>query len=174
MAEIQAHINRHASKYAALAMATAAVAAPFEGYKPIASHNWFDPKGVIDIGYGSTNGDLPGLKVGDHITKEEARKVMADKLARKYIPPLTVCILDFEKMPLSRQVAFADTAYNTGYAGVCRSSMARKINAGDVQGACEAFKDYKIGVRQPNGTIKVYPGLVRRRKNARALCLQED
>lgn len=167
MAEIKAHVNRHASKYAALALAAAAVAAPFEGFKPVASHNWFDPPGTIDIGYGSTNGDIPGLKIGDHISEEEARNFMADKLATKYLPPLRICIPGFDAMPQPRQVAYLDAAYNLGYGGVCRSSMARKVNAGDVQGACEAFMLYT----HANG--RVLPGLVRRRKAERALCLQD-
>lgn len=168
MAEIRAHINRHASKYAGLVMATAAIAAPFEGYKPVASHNWFDPKGVIDIGYGSTQGDIPGLKVGDHISKANAQALLADKLATKYLPPLRICIPAFDKMPQPRQVAFLDAAYNLGYAGVCRSSMTRRINEGDVKGACAAFMLYT----RANG--RVLPGLVRRRKAERALCLQDN
>jgi lysozyme len=168
MAEIRAHVNRHASKYAALVMATAAFAAPMEGFKSTASHNWFDPPGTVDIGFGSTSGDIPGLKIGDHITKPEAEKLLADKLATKYLPPLRICIHNFDAMPQPRQIAFLDASYNLGYGGVCRSSMARKINWGDVQGACDAFLEYT------HANHRVLPGLVKRRQNERALCLQDN
>ena len=146
----------------------AAFIAPQEGFKPVASHNWFDPAGVVDYGYGTTNREDPTIRVGDRITEPEARDLLAGRLASKYLPPLRRCIRNFDRMPVSRQVAFLSASYNLGDHAVCRSSMARKINAGDVRGACDAFRLY---VRAAG---RVLPGLVRRREAERKLCLQEE
>ena len=52
----------------------------FEGFYPKAYH---DQGGVITIGYGFTKSEIPGLKIGDVITREEADKVL-DKSLKKY------------------------------------------------------------------------------------------
>lgn len=151
----------------AVALSAAAFAAPREGFEPVAKHERIDPPGVITEGYGRTNYDDPGLKIGDTITEIEARRLLADDLARKYLPPIRVCIRGFDKMPLSRQVAFLDGAYNLGSRTICKSSMVRKLNAGDLRGACDAFMLYD----RANG--KVIRGLQKRRADERALCLKE-
>jgi lysozyme len=69
-------------------------------------------------------------------------------------------------MPDARFVAVLSLAHNIGIRGVCRSSIARDLNAGDTQRACDDFLKYDraVGV--------VFPGLTRRRKAERALCLE--
>lgn len=57
-------------------------------------------------------------------------------------------------------------AYNIGVGGYCRSTVAKRFNAGDGRGACDAFRLWnKAGGR-------VIPGLVRRREYERAICLK--
>jgi lysozyme len=74
-------------------------------------------------------------------------------------------------IPLGRltdgqKVAFVDAAYNIGVANFCSSSMARKTNAGDVVGACNALLLWnKVGGRE-------VAGLTKRRQRERELCMR--
>lgn len=57
-------------------------------------------------------------------------------------------------------------AYNIGGARYCRSTVARRFNAGDLRGACDAFRAYnRAGGR-------VVRGLVNRRDFERSICLK--
>lgn len=61
--------------------------------------------------------------------------------------------------------AATSLAYNIGTAGYCRSTVARRFNAGDWRGGCDAFLMWnKAGGR-------VIAGLTNRRRAERALCL---
>lgn len=74
-------------------------------------------------------------------------------------------------VPMSRlnagqRVAFVDAAYNIGVPAFCGSTMARRINAGDVTGACNALLMWnKVGGREVRG-------LTLRRQKERELCLK--
>jgi lysozyme len=70
-------------------------------------------------------------------------------------------------MPAKREAAMIDFAYNLGIAGFCRSSVARNLNAGNTQAACDALLQYDRAGR------KVFPGLERRRQQERKLCLED-
>lgn len=60
--------------------------------------------------------------------------------------------------------AAASFAYNVGVGAYCRSTMARKFNAGDLAGGCAEFSKWtKAGG-------KVLPGLVKRRAAERDIC----
>lgn len=63
-------------------------------------------------------------------------------------------------------VASVSLAYNIGTAGFCRSTAARRFNAGDWRGGCDAFLMWdKAGGRPVRG-------LSLRRQRERALCLK--
>ncbi|WP_434033736.1 lysozyme [Cupriavidus sp. a3] len=63
-----------------------------------------------------------------------------------------------------RLAAATSFAFNTGVAAYCRSTMARKFNAGDYAGACAEFSRWTYaGGRE-------LPGLVKRRASERAMC----
>lgn len=74
-------------------------------------------------------------------------------------------------MPMARltdgqKVAFVDAAYNIGVPAFCRSSMARRANAGDMAGACDALLLWRYaGGREVSG-------LLARRQRERELCLK--
>lgn len=63
-----------------------------------------------------------------------------------------------------QKIAFVDAAYNIGVEAFCRSSMARKANAGDMAGACAALSMWD------NVNGKPVKGLTRRRAAERKLC----
>lgn len=148
------------------AAAAAAIATPFiiawEGYDPVAKHFAIDPPGVITVCNGITNYDIPGLKPGTRYSKEECLRLL-----QKHLPRYTTVIDKCVRMVVSdnTRAALYSAAYNLGAERVCKSSMVRKINAGDLQGGCDAFMLYIIA----NG-VKL-KGLINRRAAERKLCL---
>jgi lysozyme len=147
--------------------AASAIAAPFivkwEGYDPVAKHFAIDPPGVITVCNGITNYDLPGLKRGMRFTKEQCAELLRNAIP-KYAAPIDKCV----KVPISdnTRAALYSAAYNLGPGTVCRGSIVRKINAGDLQGGCNALLLYT----RANG--KFLQGLLNRRKAERELCLK--
>lgn len=125
-----------------------------EGFRGYA---YRDPVGIPTIGYGETN----GVKMGDKITQREA----LDRLkvsANEHGQGMAKCI----KVPLSQNEydAYVDFTYNVGVGAFCRSTLVKKLNAGDYAGACkELLKWDKAGG-------KVLPGLTKRRQEEYKLC----
>lgn len=65
-----------------------------------------------------------------------------------------------------QRIAFTDITYNIGIAGFCGSSMARRTNAGDARGGCDALLMWnKVQGREIRG-------LTLRRQAERAICLR--
>lgn len=116
------------------------------------------PGDVPTVGFGTTE----GVKMGDTITPPQAvRRALQD--VAKYEGALKGCI----KVPLHQYEydAALQLSYNIGPTAFCKSTVARRFNAGDYQGACDAFLMWnKVGG-------KVIPGLTKRRASERRLCL---
>jgi lysozyme len=152
---------------AAATAAAAAIATPFiigwEGYDPVAKQQKIDPPGVITVCNGITNYDLPSLKRGMKFTKDECAGLLR-KAIPKYTAPIDKCL----KVPVSdyTRAALYSAAYNLGPGTVCKSSMVRKINAGDTRGGCDALLLYT----RANG--KFLQGLLNRRRAEQKLCLE--
>jgi lysozyme len=69
-----------------------------------------------------------------------------------------------DRLTDGQRVAFVDVAFNIGVSAFCSSSMARKANAGDMVGACDALLLWnRAGGRE-------VAGLTRRRERERELC----
>jgi lysozyme len=147
--------------------AASAIAAPFivkwEGYDPVARQQKIDRRGIYTVCSGITNYDLPGLKPGMRFTKEECATLLRDAIPR-YAAPIDKCL----KVPVSdyTRAALYSAAYNLGPGTVCKSSMVRKINAGDTRGGCDALLLYT----RANG--KFLQGLLNRRRAEQKLCLE--
>lgn len=148
------------------AAAAVAVAAPliiaWEGYDPVAKHFAIDPPGVITVCNGITNYDIPGLKPGTRYSKEECLALFQKHLPR-YTTAIDKCVRP--DISINTRAALYSAAYNLGAGTVCKSSMVRKINAGDLQGGCDAFMLYILA----NG--KKLKGLINRRAAERKVCL---
>lgn len=119
----------------------------FEGFVSRAA---FCPAGVLTVGYGTTE----GVEVGDTMTQSAARMRLESDLAT-----LTAQIEELLTEPTQEYelAAFVSLAYNIGLHGFSRSTVLRKHNAGDKNGAAEAFGMWN----KVKG--KVMAGLVRRR-----------
>lgn len=138
-----------------------------EGFEPVAKHEAADPAGVITWCFGRTNYDDPSVKAGTHFTKPECEQFLADDLP-KYAAPVEKCVPSFNDMPPHRQAALVSFAYNLGSGTLCKSSVARNLNAGNLKAGCEAM----LAFDHANG--KVLRGLQLRRQAERDMCLRED
>ena len=132
----------------------------FEGFR---SKPYLCPAGIPTIGYGSTY-YTDGKKVSlddQPITREEADAILLHELNTTYAPGvMRLCpALADEK----RFNAIVDFCYNLGVGRLQTSTLRRKINAQDWEGAKEQLMLWT------RGGGKVLPGLVRRRQAECAL-----
>ncbi|UFH51346.1 lysozyme [Pseudomonas sp. KNUC1026] len=108
------------------------------------------------IGYGCTEGVSPNMVIGqpqaEAMLREELCKVEA-AVARLVRVPLSQCQFD----------ALVCFTYNVGQGNLAGSTLLRKLNAGDIDGAAEQF------ARWDKAAGAVMPGLVKRRQAERAL-----
>ncbi len=124
-----------------------------------------DGVGVWTIGIGTTiypNGVK--VKKGDKCTLEQAKSYFAHDLKS-----FEKTINDSVKVPLSQNQfdALVSLTYNIGQTAFSNSTLLKKLNAKDYQGAADQF------LRWNKGGGKVMKGLVRRREAERALFLKK-
>ena len=115
---------------AALTLSASALVgiAVHEAYRPVAYLP--TPNDVPTIGFGTT----AGVKLGDKITVERALvRLLAD--ADKFQRELKSCV---GEVPLHQHEwdAYVSWAYNVGTGAACRSTLVKKLKAGDYPGAC--------------------------------------
>ncbi len=127
-----------------------------EGYR----ENAYTPVAgdVPTIGFGTTS----GVKLGDRTTPEKALNV-ALKDIQKFEGALKECVT----VPLEQHEydAYISLSYNIGSNAFCKSTLVRKLNAGDYEGACKEILRWD----QFNG--KPLAGLTKRRQEEHKKCL---
>lgn len=133
----------------------------WEGLKLVAWHDPIDPKGVNTVCFGH----IEDVKVGDRYTKTQCQEMLAKDIPR-YMAMVRKCIK--VPMPAKREAAIISFTYNVGGGALCKSSVARHLNAGNVRAGCDALMLYN----RANG--KPIRGLSNRREAERKLCLSED
>lgn len=116
-----------------------------------------DPVGIITACTGHTG---PELKMGQTYTREQCEEMLYKDLT-KHADALS-CV----RAPLTdgQRAAFLSFAFNVGDDAFCRSTLVRKANAGDIDGACAELS------RWTYAGGKQLPGLVKRRAAERQLC----
>ena len=134
----------------------------FEG---IRLNAYDDGVGVWTIGIGTTvypNGVK--VKKGDKCTLEQAKEYFAHDLKR-----FESSVNKLVKVPLSQNQfdALVSLTYNIGSGAFNNSTLLKKLNKGDYQGAADQFLVWN----KAGG--KVLKGLVRRREAERALFLKK-
>lgn len=127
-----------------------------EGYKD----NAYIPLAgdIPTIGFGTTS----GVKLGDRTTPEKALQ-MAIRDVQSYEGAVKSCV----KVPLSQNEydAFISLSYNIGTGAFCKSTLVKKLNAGDYEGACKQILLWD----KFNG--KPLSGLTKRRQEEYKKCL---
>lgn len=128
----------------------------FEGFR---SKPYLCPAGIPTIGYGSTyysNGQK--VTLNDHpMSQEDANDLLMAELQHTYLPgALRNCpILATDERKCN---AVVDFCYNLGIGRLQTSTLKRKINAQDWEGAKEELMKWS------KGGGKVLPGLLKRRQ----------
>lgn len=114
------------------------------------------PAGVWTIGYGHTSAaGPPAVTSGMKITADEA----ADILVVDLVKYETAVMNALKRSPNENQFsAMVSLCYNIGPKAFATSTVVRKFNAGDVEGAAAAFRLWK------KSKGEVLTGLVRRRQ----------
>lgn len=110
------------------------------------------------IGFGSTE----GVKLGDTITPEKAIE-RAYRDIQKTESAIHQCV----DVPLSRGEydAFSSLAYNIGTAAFCSSTLVKRLNARDYEGACAEIKRWVYVNSKKN------QGLIHRREKEYQTCI---
>ena len=118
-----------------------------------------DSGGVWTIGVGH----IAGVKRGQVITEEEAEEFLAEDLedAEAGVDDAVTAALNQNQFN-----ALVSLAFNIGVSAFARSTLVRKLNAGDNQGAADQFLRWN----KDNGAT--VPGLTNRRRKERALFLK--
>lgn len=110
-------------------------------------------------------GHTRGVKMGDRYTLADCKAMLGDDLL-KYEADMRAALVNPDKIPDKPYVAFLSLSYNIGPTAFKNSTVARRINAGDLKGACNAilmwdkFKGLTLA------------GLTKRRQEERKLCLE--
>lgn len=122
-----------------------------EAYVPV-------PGDVPTIGFGTTG----GVKMGDKTTPEKALvRALVD--VQKFEGALKQCVT----VPLHQHEydAYVSFSYNVGSGAFCRSTLVKKLNAEDYEGACNELRKWVYFQGKP------LPGLVKRRNEEADKCL---
>lgn len=120
-----------------------------------------DIVGVPTVCYGDTRNVTMGKRVSDAECTDRLYQQIADHAA-----PIVKCVPGLRAPERQAQLAASvSLAYNIGTSGFCRSTAARRFNAGDFKGGCQAFMLWN----RAGG--KVVRGLTLRRMKERDLCL---
>lgn len=118
---------------------------------------------VPTIGYGQTfYVDGRKVRMGDYISEKEARTQLGEIVKKDFVAKIAKCVT----VPLTENefTAYVSLAYNIGASAFCKSTLVKKLNAGDYSGACEQIK------RWNRSGGKVMKGLVKRRQQEYELC----
>jgi len=121
----------------------------FEGFR---SKAYICPAGVLTIGYGSTGKHVqPGMSINT---------AYGEKLLREDVSRFESAVNRLVTVPMSQGQfdALVSFAFNVGEGALAKSTLLRKLNAGDYAGAAHEFK------RWNRGGGRVLAGLVRRRE----------
>lgn len=148
------HKGKIAGSLAAMAMAVSLIG-DFEGKR---NEAYQDIVGVWTICYGETR----GVEAGDAATNAQCDAMLAEGI-KDFEAGLDKCLT--ADVPIKPKIAFVSWAYNVGVGAACRSTLVRKANAGDIEGACNELP------RWNRAGGRVIRGLTNRRITERDLCL---
>lgn len=138
---------------AGIALATSLLMG-FEGVRTIA---YYDPVGIPTVCMGETH----GVKIGDSYTLEQCKAMSTARVAE-----FAAGVEKALKVKVSNKTfaSFVSFSYNLGL-GVFTNKIASLANANDLIGACKRMGLYTMA----HGIT--LPGLVKRRQEEVALCL---
>lgn len=121
------------------------------------------PGDVPTIGYGNTTyADGSKVQLGDKITRKEATELLGNKV-NMFERQVKSCV----KVPLAQNEydALVSLTYNIGGQAFCNSTLVKKLNTYDYEGACKEI------LKWDRFRGKALPGLTKRRTQEYKQCL---
>lgn len=146
----------------AIGLAVGTLIQPWEGL--VLSSHWDRYAKKWDICYGETKGIGPNMT----FTRAQCESMLSDRVVRDFYKPLTACIADFDKKPMSWQAATISLSYNVGVGAVCNSTAAVLARQGKYKESCQAMTRFNRAGGQ------VVSGLVKRRTTGDASRIGEQ
>jgi len=121
-------------------------------------------KDIVGI-WTNCQGNTKNVDPNKVMTPEECETVNEQQLIA-HAKPVMACVPGLTRNRPNQLAASVSLAYNIGTTGFCRSTVARRFNAGNWRGGCDAFLMWdKAGGRRIRG-------LTRRRQAEREICLR--
>ena len=130
--------------------------AGFEGLRQAA---YIDPVGIPTVCFGETR----DVKLGDKYTAEQCREMLGARV-QEFGAAVDKCVT--VALAPARKAAYVSLAFNIGESAFCRSTVARRANAGDAAGSCDAI----LWFNKAGGVV--WPGLDNRRRQEKQLCME--
>lgn len=151
-----------------IAAAVMALAVPLyvtsEGWK---NEPYRDPVGILTVCAGHTG---PDVISGRHYSDAECRAIMARDFA-EHNARMVACAPMLQQAPAEVYAAVLSFALNVGTGAFCRSTMAKRLQAGEWMAACAELSRWVMAggkdCRQPSSNCT---GIVARRARERAVC----
>lgn len=129
-----------------------------KGFEGCRLEAYRDSVGIPTYGYGHTH----GVKMGDVITGQQADKYLREDLQ---VAELTVNASVKVNLSQGQFDALVSFVFNLGYGNFVKSTLLKKLNTGDYDGAANEFGRWVLA----GG--KILPGLVNRRAAEREIFL---
>ena len=145
---------------AAAAAALTATLALWEGDE---LRGYRDVAGIATACRGVTG---PGIVAGRLYTPAQC-EALNEEAAARHVEGVLRCT---PRIRGDQLVAASALAYNIGVRGYCGSTVARRFDAGDPRGACDAFLAWNKA--RVNGQLVPIRGLTNRRRHERSICLR--
>ena len=134
---------------------------------------YFDVAGIATACDGIIRVDGRPVRIGDVFTEERCTELLEREL-RIHAEGMMRCTPAFRNHPDKEAIgptlaAVTSFTYNVGVGGYCGSTAARRFNAGDWRGGCDAMMMWNKA--RVGGVLQPVRGLTLRRERERALCL---
>ena len=135
------------------------------GHESLRTVPYFDTAGNKTVCVGETKG------VEDRVyTKSECLLLFAQRVSEDFEKPISKCTDSWTELPIAVRSASISLAYNIGTRAFCKSSARKEFDAGNWEIACDKFLLWnKVRI---NGVLTKSKGLVNRRAEERALCIE--
>lgn len=127
-------------------------------HEGFSSSAYIDTSGLPVIGYGQTRINGVTVTMGQYITQAQADAALAQEL--HHIQGLVLANVTVELTP-HQLGALTSLVYNAGTRVITDSTLSRKLNAGDYQGAAQEFPRWNKA--NQGGLLVAMPGLTKRR-----------
>ena len=127
---------------------------------------YLDPVGIETIGYGHTG---EHATPGNKITEEQAEEILQEDLIGHQAAVEKYVSVSLDQHQFDALVSFA---FNVGNGAFQKSTLRRKLNNSDYEGAADELLRWNKGTI--NGRKVVLPGLTRRRRAERHLFLEDE